>query len=362
MPQSEPVTHSKIAHLKRSLVRTQDLLWSGLTERDITHHVKTGDIIRLRRSWYTGQETWTSASMANQHLLAMIAASGAAETTPVFSHRSAATLHGLPVWSAWMERVFNKPPDKLTDPKVVALTKPARHGTVSGFLSIHRGELGPEEVGSVAGFTCTSAVRTIIDLARTEPFGIALACTDSLLNKLFSTNRVIDETSWHEWRAQLIAYTLNHPRRRGMAVVRNLAILSDPGSESPLESVSRLRMHQLGIRVELQTPIPAENGGTLYLDFKLPDFNVFGECDGKVKYFNTDMLNGRSAAEVVHEEKLRHDWIEGTTSMRGIRWGAKDLTTAAVFARRLRAFRIEVPGRPTLEFGKDIATFLGRLA
>ncbi|QIK62604.1 type IV toxin-antitoxin system AbiEi family antitoxin domain-containing protein [Leucobacter viscericola] len=358
MRQAKPVTRTQVAGLERSLVRTQELLRSGLTERNIAHHVKTGELIRLRRSWYTGKEAWTSPSMADQHLLAMIAVRGAAETTPVFSHRSAATLHGLPVWSPWMERIFHKP---ASDPRIVALTKSARHGTVGGFLSIHRSDLDPEEVGSIAGFMCTSPVRTIIDLARTEPFGIALACTDSLLNQLFSTNRVIDEAAWHEWRTQLIAYTHDRPRQRGMAIVRKLAILANPGAESPLESVSRLRMHQLGIRVELQVPVPSENGGTLHVDFKLPDFNAFGECDGKVKYFDAEMLNGESAAEVVHKEKLRHDWIVGTTNMRGIHWGAKDVTTAAVFARRLRAFRIEVPGKPTKEFGKEIATFLGRL-
>lgn len=361
MPQTLPISRDHVAHLERSLLRTHDLMRSGLTERSITRLIKVGDLMRLRRSWYVNKSFWNSASFRDRHLLAMIAALGSADTTPVFSHRSAATLHGLPVWSPWMENIFKKPKTNRSDPKIVELTKPIRHGTVSRFLNVHRGVLEPGEGAIVAGFTCTSPMRTIIDLARTEPFGIALACTDSLLNRLFCHDRVLDDTSWHEWRNKLIAHTRSYPGHRGMALTRALATLADPRSDSPLESVSRLRMHQLGIRVELQTPVPSENGGILYLDFRFPEFNVFGECDGKVKYFDPEMLNGRSAAEVVHEEKLRHDWITGSTSMRGVRWGANDVTTTAVFARKLRAFGIEVPGRPTMEFGKEITRFLDRL-
>ncbi|QIM16235.1 hypothetical protein G7067_07050 [Leucobacter insecticola] len=360
MPQDAPVTPAHIAELKTKLLDARSLFQSGLTERAVATKLNTEALVRLRRDSYVNGEFWDSASLADRHLAAMLAVQRAAGSPRVFSHRSAASLYGLPIWSAWMGRICGTPLDPAST-KVVDITSTAKRGTRSRSLRRHRGTLRPEDVEIVAGLSCTSPSRTVIDLACTEPFGIALACTDALLREMFTVNRLVDTQSWHEWQDELITYTRRHARRRGMAVTRALATLADPRTDSPLESISRLRFHQLGIAVIPQVRIAAEHTGWLYLDFVLHEQGIFGECDGAMKYSDKQLLNYRTPAEVVLQEKQRQDWAAGESGMRGVRWGAKDVTTAAVFAERLRAFKVEVPGSPTLQFGRETAAFLLRL-
>lgn len=80
-----------------------------------------------------------------------------------------------------------------------------------------------------------------------------------------------------------------------------------------------------------------------------------------MKYFEKEVRGGRTADEIAYAEKLRYDWICGTTGMRGVRWGASHAVTANRLAARLREFRIRVPGTATLSHGRDIADFLNRL-
>lgn len=354
-------TSDRLAELAQDLLSTRELFQTGLTERNITSRVRSGELARLRQGAYLHGARWSAASPADRHLTAMIAAQQAATNRHVFSHRSAATLHGLPAWSAWLARIFGSPVRGFADPKAVEVTHPMRHGSQSEFMIHHRGALSAADIVTAIGFSCTSPERTVIDLARTEPFGIALACTDALLRHMFRLGRQLDTQSWRSWQAQLIDYTLRHRGHRGMSTVRVLAALADPRSDSPLESVSRLRFLQLGIPVELQTPVPAEDNGTLYLDFTFPGLNIFGECDGRAKYTDEDLLGDQTPTEVLLKEKDRHDWVTGSTKMRGVRWGASHVTSAAVFAKRLRAFGIPVPGFPSPELDRETRSLLHRL-
>lgn len=43
------------------------------------------------------------------------------------------------------------------------------------------------------------------------------------------------------------------------------------------------------------------------VDFWWPDFNVIGEFDDKHKYTDPRYMNGRTAQQVLYDEKLRED-------------------------------------------------------
>ena len=368
------VSTAAISTTPLRLASTSDLRQRGHSKRSIAAEVEAGDLVRIRTGWYANGSAWEGVAPQTRHLAAIRAAhlasiartstgtsTGAGTRTststntntgPVFSHRSAATLHGLPVWSKWLAKVFPDPRRQAApDPKTVHVVHATRHGRPREWLVRHRSTLSPPDrctavIKPHGELECTSATRTIIDLARTEPFGIALACTDAYLRREFRVRRRVDLASWHRWRERLLAQLHEAPRQRGAVAIRCLTLLADPRSDSVLETVSRLRFIQLGIDVELQTCIPSENGGELYLDFLLVGHNIFGECDGKIKYTDESLRGKLSPEEVVYAEKRRHDWITGSTGMRGIRWGASDVETLEKFRTRLRSFGIEPPRRP----------------
>lgn len=349
------------------ILTVQDLLRAGMTERSIRREVALGSLIRLRKGFYIAGDYWRSLKPQHQHLAAVIAAQRASTNTLVFSHRTAATLLELPVWSGWLNRLFPTKPGRAEstmsrDPRVVHLTSGLnRRASSSKFMVRHRQALTEQDLTSTLGFAHTSPERTAFDLARSEPFAIALACVDELLRNTIRSERRINERAWKAWKNRLLSRARLTPRSLGMPAVRALAELAHPGSDSVAESISRFRCLQLGVEVEVQARVRSETGGFLYLDFLFRKYGVFGECDGKAKYTDPALRGDRTADEVLYLEKRRHDWIVGSTRMQGIRWGAEDVVTAQHFSRRLRSFGIPVPGVPIRSYGPEIAAFLSRL-
>ncbi|CAG7622043.1 hypothetical protein ACFPZL_10275 [Leucobacter soli] len=357
----------KLALIAQHLFHAADLARNGYTARDIAAAVESGRFIRMRRGWYLDGGRWEDGEAADRHLAALLAANASAPGARIFSHRSAATLHGLPVWSGWLGAAAglgSSLPEAAERDRQLAVEVIAR-GSVSGpstpRLVRHRCELADADIGVFGGFTCTSPERTIVDLARTEPFAVAFACAEKHLRRIACTGRGVDLEAWAAWRERMLERVRRRPRMRGSVAVRMIAVLAGPESESELESISRLRLLQLGFEAEQQVPVRSETGGSLYLDFVLRGLGLFGECDGRAKYTDPEFRGGRSADQVLYDEKRRHDWVSGSTGWRGIRWGAPDLITVGRFGRRLREFRVPVPGAPTRAYGAEAAAFLRRL-
>lgn len=359
----------RIQSLTPHIVSTNQLHRAGLTWRELSASAGTGadaaagrdGYVRLRRGWYLPAPVWREASRENRHLAAIIAAVRSSPTPRLFSHRSAATLLELPVWSRWMLPP-EAAPDRGGSELVVHQSGPgATNGGNGGPTRRYRAVTETDDAHVVAGFTLTTAERTVCDLARTEPFPVALACADAAVRRLVRVGRQIDVSAWNAWRARLVARADRMPRGTGIAAVRAIAALADPRADSPLESISRLRLYQIGLVPEQQVAVPGRGGGTYYLDFLLRDLGIFGECDGKSKYTDPAFRAGKSAEEVVYAEKRRHDWIVATQDLRGVRWGAADVVTSELFRRTLAAQGLLAPGRATRAFGADIARFLDRL-
>ncbi|MDR5699320.1 hypothetical protein [Agromyces aerolatus] len=116
-----------------------------------------------------------------------------------------------------------------------------------------------------------------------------------------------------------------------------LASFCDARAESPGESVSRWNLHALGFpRPELQVPFRRDDGGADIADFDWPDHGVFGEFDGRGKYLRDEYTGGRSADEVVWNEKLREDRIR-LHRPRAARWDWSIAINPDRLRRRLAA-------------------------
>ncbi len=250
-------------------------------------------------------------------------------TPPVFSHETAAALHGLPLYRSSKERVH----------VIVAHERP---GAASGVIR-HRGELRDEDVTEVDGLRCTRLPRTVADMARTATFEQAVTVADAALRRRCAAPHGTYDDQRAAWfREEVLAIARRSPHGRTRA--ERVLAFADGRAELPGETISRIRLASLGFRrPRLQVPVRAPGTGWYYVDFGLDDADAFGEFDGAIKYLDGRMLDGRTAADVFDREKQREDWIRGSTQRRFVRWGWPHLECADTLRVRLASFGVLPP-------------------
>lgn len=331
MPSRYFAPAQRVAALETHLIGAAAIQARGIGDRALAALVASGQLRRVHRGWYVDGATWQQLTFEEQHLARVIAVHRNGRA-PVFSHISAAVLHGLPVY-----RLRDSPAH------LVGARSAAGHRS-SGVIR-HRTDLADDDLSEVGGIACTGVDRTVFDLARTVRPEIAVTCADAALARCASEGGRIHESCVGDWRDRMLERAERVPGARGIRMLRRLVPVADPRSGSPLESVSRLQLHRLGFDLDLQVPVAGPAGSMYYVDFELLGLRVFGECDGKVKYADERMLRGRSAGEAVWDEKQREDWIRGTTDYRLVRWGDAHVQTPGDLGDRLRVFNVPLPLR-----------------
>ncbi|QIG38340.1 hypothetical protein G5T42_01660 [Microbacterium sp. 4R-513] len=313
------------------LYRRTELASWGFGSARILESVANGLLIKVRPGMFSLAESWQLATPEERVVARARALASSSRTPPLFSHETAAALHGLPLLAP--------------DPRKVHVTLDAdRPGAAAGVIR-HRGEVGSDQIVEVDGLRCTALTRTIADIARTAAFEQAVVVTDAMLRRLCVTSRAdYDDDRAAEVRAELRAIVREsaHGRSRAERVLR----FADGRAELPGESVSRIRLAQIGFRpARLQVAVPGPTRTvTYYVDFALDDAGVYGEFDGRIKYEDGRLLVQRSPDEIFEREKQREDWIRGTTGRSVVRWGWPHIATAAALAERLAAFGIRPAG------------------
>jgi hypothetical protein len=273
----------------------------GWTDSAITRAVRSGRIVALRRGQLTAAGQPDARREASNELTdaelrlerehrAILAAHAAARARPdsVISHYSAALIHGLPMLE--------------TPPSVPALT--VAPGTADGAVGahVHRATLPLGDVVQRAGYAVTAVARTVVDLARSMSTVAALVVLDAALHRHAATVDELDAALTRCW---------NWPGIR--RAIRTVA-LGDPRSESPLESVSRLVLHRVGLPTpSLQAEICDSTGSLIgRTDFYWDEFGVVGEADGAGKY--------EIAGASLLKEKERQERVEDR-GLVVVRWG-----------------------------------------
>jgi len=313
------------------LYRYEELLAIGHSPRGITAGVGTQRLVRVRPGVYADGQEWATAVpevriVARARALALVS-----KTSPVFSHETAAALHGAPL--------FGPRPDA-----VHVIATPERPGAAFGAVR-HRGELRDEDVVDVDGLRCTSLARSVADVARTGTFEQAVTIADAALRGLCIPRAgvyLLDRADEFRETARDIARRSAHGRTRAERALD----FADGRAQLPGESISRVRLHELGFRsVQLQVSVPGPGASDYYVDFGLVDAGALGEFDGALKYTDGKLRDGRSTAHVFDREKQREDWIRGVTQLPYVRWGWPHIRTAKTLGERLSAFGIRPPMR-----------------
>jgi hypothetical protein len=324
-----------VASARADLLSRADLDARGLSSRAIEAAIANSVLRRVHHGWYVEAKVWDAAYAEKRHLLRVVAAHAQQRSSDVHSsHTSAVVLHGLPLF-------------RLT-PRRVHVSGAALGGHVSKpDVARHRVDVPDADQTVIDGIACTSLARTVADMVRLAPPEAGLSIADAALRFAAwdDAERAYDEGAAENLRSQIRSRMERNARARGIRRGRHVLDLADGRAQLPGESVSRLYLVQLGFAVpRLQVPIPAPDGGRYFVDFGLDDVNAWGEYDGEAKYLDPALRGPATLEQTLLDEKIREDWIRGTTNRRYPRWGKAAIVSAASLGARLAKFHVVPPG------------------
>ncbi|MFF2053042.1 hypothetical protein ACFVU2_15685 [Leifsonia sp. NPDC058194] len=301
------------------LVLTRELRDLADTRHQHARAALSGSEVRVGRGAYISRGEWDELGDLDRYRLRLVAFARTRKHSPLFSHQSAAVLHGNPLIGAVPDRIH----------VTVGSTSGGR--SARGVVA-HSREVGFEDIVEMDGLRSTSALRTAIDLAATAPRADAVVAADHLVRN--GSPRLALLEAW--LRAQPM---------RGHRRAQEVIAFADARAESPLESVSRVSMHTGGVpQPALQVPYSDSAGLIGRVDFAWPALGMVGEADGDAKYLNADLRGGRSAERVVLDEKVGEDRLRAL-GLRVVRWRWSTAIDPTALAGHLAAAGLPVDHR-----------------
>ncbi len=246
-----------------NLWRTDQLHERGLNSRAIRLLLRHRKLVRLRYGCYLRAALWDkqSATMRSRQLI-HAHAHGTLTTSRgefVYSHTSAARLHGLFLWNV----------DDLIH--ILLRVRPSSE-RLGKDVSGHTRPYTEADIQAIGKLRCTTLERTVVDCAMMLRYRQALVLMDHGL-------RLGADRALMEAMAERLA------GRRGIRNLRLALINADPRSESAGETLTRELIARLNLPMpEAQLEVHSR-AGRHRLDFAWKEEKVALEFDGKVKYF-----------------------------------------------------------------------------
>lgn len=285
--------------------------------RELARRAKAGELLRIRHGCYVDALRWSSLDEEQQYRGMLAAMTRTARCAPVFALETAGVLWGFP---------------RAKLPKNVQVFVPPGSGRKSGNgvrrIPADHSLLGVTEIG---GQMVAGKIQTAVGLALTYDFPWAVAVMDRLLND----KPLPAEQRSHPVRKSQVAECIEllpsgAKRRRAQRV---LSFANGLGMY-PGESLSRVHMANLGFPApELQYRVMDELGLLAFVDFYWKDHALVGEFDGRGKYQKPEYMKGKTAAQVVIEEKNRENRIRAT-GKNVVRWEWTEANSPNLLAQR----------------------------
>jgi hypothetical protein len=233
-------------------------------------------LLRVRAGVYTLRAAWEALPPWDRYLV-RVHAFASTRQDAVFSHESAASLLGLPVFG---------------HPRTIHIFDGRRSRSVTyGDVTVHT-SADARATCSVAGIRVTAIEDVVIDLARVLPPALGVAVADAAARSFGLDGRLLLDRA----AAQQNTFGV----RRAQWVLSR----ATPLAESPGESISRAVIEWCGFAAPTLQEEHRIEGRIYRSDFCWPERKVIGEIDGWAKYSDTDAA---TAAEVVRAEKRRED-------------------------------------------------------
>lgn len=252
---------------------------------------RKGEFTALFRGVWVPTPLWISLSRAEQYEL-RVKAAAAVDPAATFSHESAAVLWRLPMVGAWSVRIQT-------------LAEELRGGRSNAMFQRHAAGV-PLEFECIQGIRVTSLARTVVDIARSLPFGVAVTMTDAALR--CSAHPAPGAPPVSLSQQSLLDELQFIPMRHGTAKARAVIEFASGLADRPGESMSRVSMRRARIPApELQVRLRGASGKTYFVDFFWREADIIGEFDGAAKYRDPEFLRGRTPHAALLDEKWRED-------------------------------------------------------
>jgi hypothetical protein len=285
----------------------------GYHDHAIASAVRAGRWVRVRRGAYVLGEIHATLDLAGRYDLLCRAAVRQAAKPVVLSHTSSLAQWGCPLWGAGLTEVHLTRPDRRTQRREAQI----RH---------HRGVLGDGDVVELNGLQVTSPVRAALEYTTVADVEHSLVEIDDLLHR-----KLVELAAMRARYAEMAQWP--------NTLITDLVLrLADGRSESVGETRARYLVWSQGLPPpEVNFPILDEHGREVArVDLAWPEYGLFLEFDGKVKY-QGQLKDGEKPSDVVFREKQREDMIRRLTGWRCIRLVWADLYQPAITAARIRA-------------------------
>lgn len=322
---------------------------------DLSRQLRRGEVIRLRRGIFLRTRVWADSYPLDRYLWT-IAATAAQLSQPTFCRESALALHGIPLVAPPLSvqvRAKNRSSSRSVRQSSMTGKFSAReflHRALGDLDGVHAEKGQNLLIGFGTHFVSPSGVPddetaqqlmllgsplaaeplplALVDTVPRMPFDRAVVVLDAALRGTDTRAGISrDQLAVMELR---VKWT----KPRLFAWQRALSF-ADPLSESVGESVSRVRISELGFEAPTLQSVMNVNGTAYRLDFCWEDAGVVGEFDGWMKYRD-------SGAEALRAEKIREDAIR-STGLTVVRWYWEDLQNPEGLRRKL--LRAGVPLR-----------------
>ncbi|TFD23758.1 type IV toxin-antitoxin system AbiEi family antitoxin domain-containing protein [Cryobacterium sp. TMS1-13-1] len=306
------------------LIPAEALRASGMNSHAVDSLLKRGELVRVRRGWYVLAPRWEKIGADGRYRFFVRATAARAERDLMFSHRSAAVFHGLPLIGPWPKGVQAIDPD-------------SAGGSSSRLLTTHRGPVDPSSL-VIDGVRVTSLSRTLVDVAATSSFLVGVTMVDHVLHRE-AARMAAAQKSGSVGAPPITQATLLteldwvHPRNGHRAAERAITFANGL-SANPGESLGRVRFEELGFEIpELQVRFDVD-GRTYYVDYFWRGVRKIGEFDGHIKYTRAAVMAGRDIVQVVMDEKDRESILRPEVNSFD-RWGWKLALSPQAFYRFL---------------------------
>lgn len=302
-----------------------DLITAAQVEREgrataFYRSVRAGAYRRVATGRYLPEATWAGLD-ADARYLALIHALGIdRQDSGIYSHMAAAALWRLPIVGQWPVRA------EVLVPRGVG-------GASRVGIRAHSDGV-PATVVRIDGQRTTTLARTIVDVARTQPLATAVAMADFSMRA--ASYRDTGVKTARTTPGALAEELARHPSARGRRKARDVLALANGQSGSPGESLSRVGMHVLNLPEPILQHRFVDEVGEMFVDFWWPRFNLIGEFDGVGKYLREDLLNGKSTAQALIDEKHREDRLRAL-GPRVTRWGWNVAQSLPLMEAKLRS-------------------------